>query len=169
MKKITGFVVCFVLLMGSLAYAEGAVQSFSHGSTIVPGIHVWKHSTNPGKIVNELYLSNITGQEIECTVRLINHEGGESNQFIQVYSGNMAGGSANLIGTSNAFTIPANSSRWVRLSSSKGSSIFGYANVSWKCAEEKITKAMVGLMRRYLENGSRFSTATCILNNGQPF
>lgn len=166
MKKVLLIAMAFGVLMCGTALAQGS----SHGSAIVPMVITYSYDTY-NYTTSQLYLSNITSEEVQCTVRFYDHDGNDIGALADVYKGHQTAGIGVKIATdTSSFSIPANGTRYLDFYESTTRNQVGYAIVEWESTNVKISKALVGGHRTYgrAGTGTIFNSST-LINNGQPF
>lgn len=145
-------------------------QAGSHGSSVVPAIRMYYHSAY-NYTDNQIYLSNITDQEVTVEVNYYNHAGVDVSSVADIYTGNPNGSSQVLEHqNTNTFKIPANSTRFIRFHDKKPQFNIGYGVVKWSTESDKIAKALIGGVRSYgARSADHFHESMTLINNGQPF
>ena len=121
---------------------------------------------------SKLYLSNITDEEIECSIRFYNDEGIDISARADVYKGSSTTGALVLEHSqTDTFTIPPRGSRVAQYYDATATRYeFGYAIVQWSSTNPAIGKAMLGNHRTLGRGGNgTISYTTDLINNGQPF
>lgn len=160
------FLIAALMIMAgaSNAYAE------SHGSILIPMIRYQYKNTN-SYILYTVSLSNITDEEVECTIRFFDSDGNENGANIGVCKGSSSNCSGGSCTQGNTFTIPAHGTRVASISKfPQQCRVYGHAILEWKSNNDKIGKALIGGAYYQLRSGtSAYSISTCYLNNGQPF
>ncbi len=159
----------FMLLIATLMVMVGATSAFggSQGSTILPFTQVFKAKN--AQLQSDIYLSNITDTEVECTIHFYGNDGTERSNMALIYNGS-ENSTGEIIGKGNIVVLPAHSSRRVKFVSSSGiKNIYGYSIIQWNSKDDKTAKALVGCVR-YLERiNSSYVGGYILINNGQPF
>lgn len=158
-------------MMASLLFSAVAAHADSHGSTFIPPTLVQYKSNNVRNWSN-IFLSNITGEEITCTVRIYDHQGVDvtTNYVANVFTGSYTSGDTPSLGASSTFTIPANGTRELQLYTTNVSAMMGYGIIEWSSTNEKIGKALLGSVHRCTVSGTgTFASAYTDINNGNPF
>ncbi|KAB1443282.1 hypothetical protein [Pseudodesulfovibrio senegalensis] len=162
----------FMFLIAALMVMAGASTAFaeSHGSTLVPAMRDYCYAELK-YIATQVYLSNITSEEVECTVRFYDHDGNDIGDEAKIYTGAYNTSRAKHLSTGSTFSIPANSTRRVAFSDTSAQRhVMGYAIIEWKANNDKIGKALIGAVCYYQRTGTSLYTAGYVqINNGQPF
>ncbi len=168
MKKITGLIVALLLVaaVGPFAFAAGEGAS---GRIIVPMVSVFYRS-DQRCLFSTIALSNITNEELNCTVNYYDDNGDDYSSIINIYKGSNSSSESEIVSESNSFNMPAHSTRSVVFIQKKSVHIHGYAIVEWESSNKMIEKALVGGLRRYsiFSSGNNADTFSFI-NGGRPF
>lgn len=165
MKKMMFATVVALTLFGALP-----AQAASHGSTVVPGIDIY-YRTSTDYIATNIYLTNITGEEITCTIKLFDYAGVNiTKNFIKgIYDGSHTSASPSSLGTDSTFTIPAKGSRWLRILRASPCRIAAHAIIEWSSEHDAMSQALAGTLRFSNISNGKYGVGNMFINNGQPF
>lgn len=163
----------FMFLIAALMVMAGASTAFaeSHGSILIPAVQ-YHYKTSKANLKYTLSLSNITDEEIECTVRFFDSDGNDNGALVKIYKGSNDAYSTGAYTSGNTFTIPAHGTRLVGISSGPQQCfVIGHAILEWKSNNDRIGKALIGGIRYLQRSGTSYSYGIShgYLNNGQPF
>ena len=168
MKKAMKIVLAMamVLLMSGGAMAEGTFVP--QGGVTVPGI-VYLYTSSSNYMLPRFVLTNITGETIQCKVRVYDHDDNDITHLSQIVKGGQGSWPTLATGTGD-FEIPAHSTRlyWM-LSPSGIKRTAGYATIEWSSSDSKLRKALIGSIWRMRSGVGGFTDTNNPLNNSQPF
>ncbi|WP_147822611.1 hypothetical protein [Salidesulfovibrio onnuriiensis] len=163
MKKLMLALAMVVMLCAS---ASATVDCFNaKGSALVPSV-ISRYANDSQFLKTNMDISNITGTEVTCRVKVYDQNGDDVSSNGSVWIGNSIGGFTQL-STGNTFKIPAHSSRLFSFFTD-GKSVNGYAVIEWTSADEDLRKALIAGSRIVGVSGQKCSSHV-LINNGQPF
>lgn len=171
MKRLTTLLLALALTLLAGTSVFAVEPCAPGGKLIVPEIITTYNPTGQSSY-SHLTLTNISGAEIEVTVRLFDHTGAEITGIGNIYVGNHAASAPVTLQTGGgAFPMPVGSTRAIKLEAyPEQKTIIGHAVIEWRCDDAKVTKALVGSSLYSIYYQSNFmGLAKAYLNNGQPF
>ncbi len=169
MKKIAGLIVALLLVsaVGPSAFAAGDIAA---GRAITPMVEVRYIDETHHKDVR-IFISNISNATVDCCVNFYSYDGDKENSNIKVYTGNDSGWRAILDTKENVFSIPAHSSRFVKIdrTSNKEQWKFGYAVIDWTCENKMVNKPLMAVLQTAYQQNGNSNEGMFAVNGGQPF
>ncbi len=156
-----------ILVMSGGAMAEGTFVP--QGGITVPGM-VYLYTSSSNHVLPRILLTNITGETVQCKVRVYDHDGTDITALSKIVKGGQSSWPTIATGTGD-FEIPAHTTRvyWMEPSSS-AKRVAGYATIEWSSSDTKVRKSLLGAIWRLRSTSSASYTDTIIpLNNSQPF
>lgn len=166
MKKLMFAAIVALTFFGAIP-----AQAASHGSTLVPAIDIY-YRTSSDYIATNIILTNITGEEVTCTIKLFDYEGVNitSDSIAGIYTGSHDLPEVSSLGTNSTFTIPAKGSRWVGVLKKSPCRVAAHAIIEWSSENDAISQALAGGLRivNNTSNGKHV-VGSMLINNGQPF
>lgn len=143
----------------------------TRGSAVATAIQPISSSTTYA-VKPSIFLTNISGADIECRVKMYDHNGNDVSSIIKILTGNDSGtGSVDVAYGSDVFSMPAGSSRLVSLwTSNMNKRIIGHAVIEWGSEDPNVRKALLAEGRRITTNGTGPAYACSVqVNGGMPF
>lgn len=168
MKRLSSLIpaLALVALLCGTAFAETCA---SKGSTVIPSVRYRLYSSTH-QYWHSLDLSNISGSDVTCTVKLFDHTGAQVTDNIIVKEGSTSSTAfTTLPVANNTFDIPAGRSRHVIIYK-ENSNFVGYGVIEWCSTDPRLSKALVGTVQRFGINNTNGSYGgEYPLNAAQPF
>lgn len=164
MKMLSPFLSLFLLFLGAtVAYAG------SQGSTVVPNIQS-QHMSSGAYTSTYINVSNITGKDVTCTIRLYDTVGNDVGDLTKVYKGSGTSSDSILVSEGKTFTLPAHATYLLSFYKQTPHLLTGYAVIEWESADNTIVKALVaGVKHLQKVNSNAYGISFGNINNGQPF
>lgn len=163
MKKLM-IVLAIVILLSSVASAEECFNA--KGSTLVPSM-ICHHTNSTQYNSTRLDISNITGTEVTCRVRVYDQDGNDVSSHCTIVKGSSTSSFSTISTGSNTFSIPAHSSR-IYAFSTNGKSVNGYAVIEWTSTDENLRNALIAGYC-YMGVSDKIYSSMAFVNDGQPF
>jgi len=169
MKRRSIFLMTLTLIM-LLCGPANATYLEARGSAVVTGMRA-KHRSSTDFQHSIIWVTNITGSDVECRVNFFDHAGDDVTSYCTVYSGNASSNAAVTIATgTGTFDLPAGETRYVYLTMPNTSRLIqGHAVIEWASTNPHLRKALIAAGECRVVSSALKQAAGFTINGGQPF